>query len=197
MYEKSNGSLWSRAFRYKSVRRGFAITLVGLLVGNFFYQNHLEAVHHANEVARYMAAVSDYYKYGKKCTSVEQLPKIDYSSDPRSTKRIATATNYFYAIFNAECLILSDHKIYRNPYKNLTLNASDITSPGSIGYESWQGLLYEVDFGVPYLATGGTLCSDGWISGSFGRGTCSWHGGGCKKSRHKVHVRSCDSDSRS
>lgn len=24
---------------------------------------------------------------------------------------------------------------------------------------------------------GGTLCSDGWISGSTGSGTCSWHGG--------------------
>lgn len=22
-----------------------------------------------------------------------------------------------------------------------------------------------------------TLCRDGWLSRSFGRGTCSWHGG--------------------
>ncbi|MBC7274962.1 peptidoglycan-binding domain-containing protein [Nocardioides sp.] len=24
---------------------------------------------------------------------------------------------------------------------------------------------------------GGTLCADGWVSSSSGRGTCSWHGG--------------------
>ena len=28
-----------------------------------------------------------------------------------------------------------------------------------------------------YGISGGTMCSDGWISTSSGSGTCSWHGG--------------------
>jgi hypothetical protein len=177
MQASKRESLLSRAFKVRAVRRGAAFTLIALLVANFIYQNHLESVRHANEVERYKVAVADYYEYGKKCTKVDNLPKIDYASNPRSNARIATATNHFYAIFAANCLILDNNKIYKNPYKKFDFEIISTSPPGSVGNLVWLGLLYEIDRGVPFLRTGGTLCGDGWISGSSGRGTCSWHGG--------------------
>lgn len=77
--------------------------------------------------------------------------------------------------------------------RDLFIQSPEITIPEPVPMTSYPGQLQEKDEGlgrtnggnpsptpswsIPVLQNNGTVCADGWISTSTGRGTCSHHGG--------------------
>ena len=99
---------------------------------------------------------------------------------PRSDQRFKDVATWASNIDKAPCIIM-DRTIYTNPYKGMfkILNAKP-ASLTSVQSHYIDGVLYRFDSGLPNLGSGQTLCGDGWISWSTGRGTCSHHGGEAK-----------------
>jgi hypothetical protein len=120
--------------------------------------------------------VVEYEKQILDCVDGWNLFNSPYDSNPRSRERFDQVAAKFYKLSDAPC-VMRNGKIWTNPYKKVDLSQVKAGANGRLQQEMYRGLLYEFDRGVPFLRSGGTLCEDGWISSSRGRGTCSWHGG--------------------
>jgi hypothetical protein len=151
--------------------------LVGLFVANASFQANKREAELSAKIARYALAVNSYNEYGKDCFRVTSENGPNYQVNPRSAERLSSVIEYFSEIMKAKCIILQDDKIYHSGYKSDIQKDFASASPGTPKYEVWQGILNAVDYGMPFLRTGGSICADGSYSGSVGRGTCSWHGG--------------------
>ena len=132
------------------------------------YQSHIEKLE--LEVIEYKARMN-------KCIKANEVFPFFYGDNPRSQERIIKVVAGFSRIIDAECFLFRSDKINTNPYKGLELSKLGEVPRTEIEEEIFQALVYEIDKGIPYLVTGGSICSDGSYSGSVGRGTCSWHGG--------------------
>lgn len=155
----------------------FTILFIIAIIGNTIYQNHLEHEAKLAKIAKYKVLAVEYQKLSKTCIPFESIPSINYLNNPRSNDRVSSVINRYQAIMAAKCFIGMNETIYRNPYRNLGFKNLSTASSTSPSYEIWQGIIYDVDSGMPFMRTGGSICADGSYSPSVGRGTCSWHGG--------------------
>jgi hypothetical protein len=130
----------------------------------------------SQRIAELRIQVAEYKQQILDCVDGWNLFNSPYDSNPRSRERFDQVAAKFYKLSDAPCM-MRNGKIWTNPYKQVDLSQVRAGSTGRLQQEMYQGLLYEFDRGVPFLRSGETLCEDGWISSSRGRGTCSWHGG--------------------
>lgn len=127
-------------------------------------------------IADLRVQIAEYEEQILDCVDGWNLFNTSYDSNPRSSERFDQVATKFYELSNAPCMVRNG-QMWTNPYKKVDLAQVRAESTGPLEQEMYRGLLYEFDRGVPFLRSGGTLCEDGWISSSRGRGTCSWHGG--------------------
>ena len=100
------------------------------------------------------------------------------AGDARSQVRLNAVDHYFMKLVAAPCLQIDTGEIYKNPYLGVQLASLSITTSTGTAAQVLDGVLYDFDYGLAaFLSNGTTLCDDGWISDSRGRGTCSHHGG--------------------
>ena len=121
---------------------------------------------------------SDYKLLSTTCAPLALEKNIWTQGDARSPTRLSAVNHFFKILVVAPCTRDESGAIYRNPFKGIRLNTLSIQS--STGFDSTllYGALYDLDYGLDvFRADGTTLCNDGWISSSRGRGTCSHHGG--------------------
>lgn len=156
---------------------GSFLLIILLVVGNYFYQQGIKQQQLELKIKKYQNLVIQYENLGKTCFSIEDSQKPNYENNVRSKERIESVWNYYLEIMRAKCFINSENTILSNPYKGLENSEWDSLSKESIGNEILQGFAFDIDRGMPFLRTGGSICSDGSYSPSVGRGTCSWHGG--------------------
>ena len=157
---------------------------IGLIVflfigftGNYFYQAHIENLKKLEQISALKIQVQTYEQKYLTCINPTDRSEITFDNNARSEARISEVLAKYQKIIDAPCVILRNESIYSNPYQGISINSIFNATRTPQQEELYQGVLFDVDRGVPFLRTGGSICSDGWISGSVGRGTCSWHGG--------------------
>ena len=155
----------------------FVLVLTVGIGGNVVYQKWSDNQEKHQRIEQLQLEVIQYEARMTTCVKANEVFPFFYSNNPRSQERLTEVIEGFRKIAEADCFVFRRDKIYTNPYKNLTVgNFIEVPRSGN-EEELFQGLLYEVDKGIPFLVTGGSICADGSYSGSVGRGTCSWHGG--------------------
>jgi hypothetical protein len=155
----------------------FVLLLTVGIGGNVVYQKWSDNQEKNQRIEQLQLEVIKYEARMTTCVKANEVFPFFYSNNPRSQERLTEVIEGFRKIAEADCFVFRSDKIYTNPYKNLTVgNFIEVPRSGN-EEELFQGLLYEVDKGIPFLVTGGSICADGSYSGSVGRGTCSWHGG--------------------
>lgn len=178
MVRNSQGNLLIKGWTLKEITSVLFLLSAGVgIVGNSLYQNHLEDVKKEIRIAQLADEVESYKTRLQTCTKVNEVFPMFYSNNPRSQQRIEQVLESFDKVIDSNCFIVQESKISTNPYKQIELTRLDEGARTSSEEEIFQGILYEVDKGIPFLVTGGSICADGSYSGSVGRGTCSWHGG--------------------
>jgi hypothetical protein len=96
----------------------------------------------------------------------------------RSQVRLDAVDRYFVKLVAAPCLQIDTGEIYKNSYLGVRLASLSLQKSTGTAAQVLDGVLYDFDYGLgAFLSNGTTLCDDGWISDSRGRGTCSHHGG--------------------
>lgn len=155
----------------------FFVSIFAISIGSLLYQSYVDNQEKKREIAKYKVLVSTYEQRGKLCVPVKDLPVIDFANNVRSEARVLSVATYFAAIGKAKCFLRDEKTIFTNPYRSFSIANVGEADIGSPEYEIWQGMLFYIDFGMPFLRTGGSVCADGSFSPSVGRGTCSWHGG--------------------
>ncbi len=154
-----------------------SLTLVFGFIFNLSYQGYTHHLEHQKKVAQYKQLVLEYDQLASACEDLDHLGVIDFNNNPRSVERVKSVLEYFSKITSAKCFVNSRGTVYKNRFRNVELEKSITSPPGTVDYEIFQAILYEVDEGIPFLRTGGSICGDGTFSPSVGRGTCSWHRG--------------------
>ncbi len=151
------------------------IVIVLLLVGRVI--QHWPQ-YQANKERRQIA-VAQYSHLKLTCLDVTDSPLFsNYKGDPRSQERLDALNVVLLPLIAAKCLKVSGVDIAENPYAGIKLATLDKSPEGTASWDLLQGVLFYLDHGFsPFLPTGGTLCTDGWIPPSRGPGTCSYHGG--------------------
>lgn len=178
MVRNSQGNLLIKGWTLKEITSVLFLLSAGVgIVGNSLYQNHLEDVKKEIRIAQLADEGESYKTRLQTCTKVNEVFPMFYSNNPRSQQRIEQVIESFDKVIDSNCFIVQESKISTNPYKQIELTRLDEGARTSSEEEIFQGILYEVDKGIPFLVTGGSICADGSYSGSVGRGTCSWHGG--------------------
>ena len=178
MKRNSDGKLLFKGWTIKEIASIiFLISVVSGILGNILYQNYSEDLKTERRIEILKIESANYEKRMLSCANPSQIFPVFYENNPRSNQRLIQVLEGFNKVVKAECFKFQADKIYTNPYKGIDLVAlNDETNSAAEG-EIFQGILYEVDKGIPFLVTGGSICADGSFSGSVGRGTCSWHGG--------------------
>jgi hypothetical protein len=165
----------------KTLKEIRSIVLVVLVVfgftGNYFYQSHLANQRKQEQISALKIEINAYERKYLTCINPIDQFNISFNNNARSEPRISEVMDKYQKIIEAPCVILRNESIYSNPYQGISINSIFNETRTPQQEELYQGILFDVDRGVPFLRTGGSICSDGWISGSVGRGTCSWHGG--------------------
>jgi hypothetical protein len=178
MRRNSEGHVLLKGWTLKEIGSVFFIlVLVSGIGGNALYQNYLENQQKNQRIEKLELEVIEYKARMNKCIKANEVFPFFYGDNPRSQERIIKVVAGFSRIIDAECFLFRSDKINTNPYKGLELSKLGEVPRTEIEEEIFQALVYEIDKGIPYLVTGGSICSDGSYSGSVGRGTCSWHGG--------------------
>jgi hypothetical protein len=178
MKRNSEGELLLKGWTLKEIASVvFIFAIISGIAGNTLYQNHLESQQKKQRIQILQLEVIEYKAKLKTCVKANDVFPLFYGDNPRSEERIVKVVRRFTKILAAECFVFRTDRIYTNPYKNLALSNIGETARTENQEEIFQCLLYEVDKGIPFLTTGGSICSDGSYSSSVGRGTCSWHGG--------------------
>ena len=153
------------------------VVVVILFVGNFVYQQIENQRELERKIQKYQTLVLSYENRGKSCFNLDGSQSPNFQNNVRSKERIESVSKYYTEIIRAKCFINSERTIFSNPYKGLENSDWNNISENSVGNEILQGIYFDIDMGMPFLRTGGSICSDGSYSPSVGRGTCSWHGG--------------------
>lgn len=161
-------------------KRSIALTAILLLGSAYFYQSEIEKRELQLKVQTLEIKARKYENKLKSCVPTSIIYQADYSSDPRTSKRLTEVALIFNQIAGATCFSSLQGSMLSNPYKEIKLGELGRREHSPLEEEVYQGFLYEYDKGVPFLRSGWTLCEDGSLSGSAGRGTCSWHGGYAK-----------------
>jgi hypothetical protein len=163
------------------MRKKLKLTSVGviviLLISYFVFQQHEKNRELERKIAKYRTLVLSYENRGKSCFIIDGSQLPNFQNNVRSKERIESVSKYYTEIIRAKCFINSEGTIFTNPYKALGNADWNNISENPLGNEILQGVYFDVDLGMPFLRTGGSICSDGSYSPSVGRGTCSWHGG--------------------
>jgi hypothetical protein len=154
----------------------FGVVIV-LFIGNFAYQQNEKQRESERKIQKYQTLVLSYENLGKSCFELDGSQSPNFQNNVRSKERIESVSKYYTEIIRAKCFINSERTIFSNPYKSLENSDWNNISENSVGNEILQGIYFDIDMGMPFLRTGGSICSDGSYSPSVGRGTCSWHGG--------------------
>lgn len=121
-------------------------------------------------------ATQSFSNLSSKCLDLGKESSVREVGKNRSSERLQAINDFFIPLVQASCL-KQDGKIYANKYFGMDLSKISSAQFLTDEYELLQGILYDLDFGFTQFTPAGTICADGWISGSVGRGTCSWHGG--------------------
>ncbi len=151
--------------------------IVLLFIGNFVYQENIKHRELEQKIAKYRILVLSYENLGKSCFRMDISQSPNFQNNVRSKERIESVAKYYTEIMRAKCFINSKRTIFSNPYKGLENSDWNNISENTVGNEILQGIYFDIDMGMPFLRTGGSICSDGSYSPSVGSGTCSWHGG--------------------
>lgn len=152
----------------------FAISAVAILSINEY---RTEQRVKNERIAMLNEQVSQYEEKLSTCVNSRGFFPFAYQSNPRSRERLEEVSKLFNQVVTAPCFERGDQRIYKNPYAEVDLGKLSHKSVDAIEVEIFEGFLYEFDKGVPFLRSGMTMCEDGSLSYSRGRGTCSWHGG--------------------
>jgi hypothetical protein len=163
-----------------------------IVVGNYFYQQGIHQQQLELKIKKYQNLTAKYEIRGKSCLSMNDSPKPNFENNVRSKERIDSVWNYYLGIMMAKCFIDSDGTIFSNPYKGLEKSDWRNLPNNSPGNDILQGFYFDVDRGMPFLRSGGSICSDGSYSPSVGRGTCSWHGGYGKQQGTRFEFQSAE-----
>ena len=147
----------------------------------YFYQAGVERRELELKVQGLEIKAEEYQSKLKTCLPTTFLYQAVYSGDPRSSNRITEVATIFNKITSAPCFVSLQGAMLSNPYKDIKVGELGTREHSLLEEEVFQGFLYEYDSGVPFLRSGWTLCEDGSLSGSRGRGSCSWHGGYAKQ----------------
>jgi hypothetical protein len=162
-------------------KRSVALTSILLLGIAYFYQSGVDQRELELKVQRLEVKAKKYEEKFKSCVPTSIIYQAGYSSDPRTSKRLTEVASIFNQIADASCFSSLQGSMLSNPYKEIRLGELGRREHSPLEEEVYQGFLYEYDKGAPFLRSGWTLCEDGSLSGSAGRGTCSWHGGYAKQ----------------
>jgi hypothetical protein len=182
MKRNSEGQILLKGLTFKEIGSiVFLVLFVSGIAGNAFYQNYSENQAKNLRIEKLNAEVKQYSARINLCINGNDIFPFYYANNPRSEERTAIAFEGFNKILNAECFVFKNDKIYSNPYRNIEIADLGELPRNENEEEIFQGLIYEIDKGIPFLVTGGSICADGSYSGSVGRGTCSWHGGYASK----------------
>jgi len=182
MKRNSEGQILLKGLTLKEIASiTFLVLLVSGVVGNAYYQNYIENQEKNLRVEKLEVEVKQYLSRIDDCTNGMDIFPFDYRNNPRSQERVSRVLVGFEKIIAAECFLFRNDQIYSNPYKNIVITDLGELPRNESEEEIYQGLLYEIDKGIPFLVTGGSICADGSYSASVGRGTCSWHGGYASK----------------
>jgi hypothetical protein len=152
-----------------------------VLGASYLYQQGVERHELELKLEKLEVKAQEYNRKLEKCLSSSLIYENAYSSDPRSSKRLEEVALLFNKIVQAPCFKSVRGEMLSNPYKNIKVGELGNREHSPIEEEVFDGFLYEFDKGVPFLRSGWTLCEDGSLSGSVGRGSCSWHGGFAKQ----------------
>jgi hypothetical protein len=182
MKRNSEGQILLKGLTLKEIGSiAFLVLFVSGIAGNTFYQNYSENQEKNLRIEKLEVEVKQYLARIDDCTNGIDIFPLYYGNNPRSQERVSIVFDGFEKIIAAECFLFRNDQIYSNPYKNIVISDLGELPRNESEEEVYQGLLYEVDKGIPFLVTGGSICADGSYSGSVGRGTCSWHGGYASK----------------
>ena len=182
MKRNSEGQILLKGLTLKEIGSiAFLVLFVSGIAGNTFYQNYTENQEKNLRIEKLEVEVKQYLARIDDCTNGIDIFPLYYGNNPRSQERVSIVFDGFEKIIAAECFLFRNDQIYSNPYKNIVISDLGELPRNESEEEVYQGLLYEVDKGIPFLVTGGSICADGSYSGSVGRGTCSWHGGYASK----------------
>lgn len=182
MKRNSEGQILLKGLTFKEIGSiAFLVLFVSGIAGNAFYQNYSENQDKNLRIQELNAEVKQYSARINLCIQGNNIFPFYYTNNPRSEERTAVVFDGFNKILDAECFVFENDKIYSNPYRNIEIADLGELPRNENEEEIFQGLIYEVDKGIPFLVTGGSICADGSYSGSVGRGTCSWHGGYASK----------------
>lgn len=150
---------------------------------------HLSSVHHAEQVKReaiYKQKVAEYAALKASCWSLVGESTVVATGEPRSSERLIALNAMLKNLVSAPCIDNPyQDLVLKNPFKGITTAEFSDTKIGSPGEVLHAEALLDLDSGVPFLKSGGSICSDGSLSSSVGRGTCSWHGGYASNRGHK------------
>jgi hypothetical protein len=122
-------------------------------------------------------AAAAYLSLSKQCFDITGQVGITQVGKARSDARLKAINRFFVPLVQAPCLKFIESGIRINPYEFIDLSKLNSAKSGTREWTLLDGILYYLDFGFSPFTPSGTICGDGWISPSAGRGTCSWHGG--------------------
>jgi hypothetical protein len=165
------------------------ISSVAIIFAVVFGGIHLASVHHAEQIKRqaiYKQRVAEYAGLKGSSWNIGGESTVIATGEPRSSERLNALNAMLEKIVKAPCIFNPyQDTLLKNPFKGITsadFNSTRIGSPGAVLHSE---ALLDLDSGVPFLKSGGSICSDGSYSASVGRGTCSWHGGYASNRGHK------------
>ncbi len=168
-------------------KKNVGIFLILIFAVAYFYNLEVERQELELKIQRLEVKAKDYDEKLKVCVPTSIVHETTYSSDPRTNDRLIQIVSIFNQIINASCFKSYQGIMLSNPYKDIRLGELGTRQHNLSEDEIFKGFLYEYDKGVPFLRSGWTLCEDGSLSGSIGRGTCSWHGGYAKQRGEKFN----------
>lgn len=136
-------------------------------------QNHQEQV---RIEAAYEAELKIYERTTNQCLSIDVEEAARSVGEPRSQERIDAVVSAYDQIYSASCIEI-DENFYWNPFRGVGWPVDSSIGQDDLSSRLLEGAYAAIDSGIPFFSNGNTLCEDGWVSGSRGQGTCSWHGG--------------------
>jgi transcriptional regulator with XRE-family HTH domain len=139
-------------------------------------RNHQEQV---RIEAAYQAELTDYERITNQCLSIEVEESARNVGEPRSQERIDAVRSAYDQVFSASCIEINEN-FYWNPFLGVGWPTDSANGQDDLSSRLLEGAYAAIDSGIPFFSNGNTLCEDGWVSGSRGQGTCSWHGGYAK-----------------
>jgi transcriptional regulator with XRE-family HTH domain len=139
-------------------------------------RNHQEQV---RIEAAYQTELANYERITNQCLSIEVEEASTMVGEPRTQDRLDAVLSAYDRVYSASCIEI-DGNFYWNPFHRVGWPAETSIGTDDLSAKLLDGANFAIDSGIPFFSNGNTLCEDGWVSGSRGQGTCSWHGGYAK-----------------